>query len=320
MELISIIIPIYNVEEYLKKCVDSVLNQTYTSLEIILVDDGSPDQCGKICDEYEKKDDRIVVIHKKNGGLSDARNYGLHVCKGKYVVFLDSDDYITENCIEQMYRALKLNDADMSICNFSYVNELGEVCAQQGISPIESVVYDSSVVFSCKATSEYYWYWVVAWNKMYSRKLLSDMEFRVGKLHEDEFFFNELFAKKFKIAGVKNSLYYYLQRTGSIMSNLNDPRRLDRVEALFERCSIYNSHDLPSENVYKTLMRGLYILRNYMDSDNCEVKRKIKKLKNQFNMLSLNLLKKDLKIKFKIILVLNVLFPYSMKKIKNIRK
>ena len=106
-DLISIIVPIYNVEKYIKKCIDSIINQTYTNLEIILVDDGSPDNCGKICDKYKEKDDRIKVIHKKNGGLSDARNAGIDIATGEYITFIDSDDYVAENYIEVLYNLCK---------------------------------------------------------------------------------------------------------------------------------------------------------------------------------------------------------------------
>ena len=117
-ELISIIIPIYNVEKYLHCCINSVIRQTYKNLEIILIDDGSPDNCGKICDEYAKKDNRIKVIHKENGGLSSARNAGLDIAKGEYISFVDSDDYVAENFIEKLYKLCKENDADIAECDF----------------------------------------------------------------------------------------------------------------------------------------------------------------------------------------------------------
>ena len=116
--LVSIIIPIYKVEPYLRCCLDSIVNQTYTNLEIILVDDGSPDGCPKICDEYAAKDNRIVVIHKENGGLSDARNAGLDVYKGDYVYFIDSDDIIPSNCIYALFEILSKENADIASSSF----------------------------------------------------------------------------------------------------------------------------------------------------------------------------------------------------------
>ncbi len=125
-ELISIVIPIYNVEKYLKNCVDSVCNQTYRNLEIILVDDGSPDHCPEICEDYARNDSRVRVIHKQNGGLSDARNYGIEVAKGKYITCIDSDDYVSEDFIEYLYKLLKDANADISVCGFIKTKNLNE--------------------------------------------------------------------------------------------------------------------------------------------------------------------------------------------------
>ena len=121
--LISIIVPIYKVEKYLKKCIQSIMNQTYLNFELILVDDGSPDDCPMICDNYAKLDNRIVVLHKQNGGLSDARNAGLDVARGEYIGFVDSDDFIANNMYEKLLSGLLAEDADMAVCNFSYVDE-----------------------------------------------------------------------------------------------------------------------------------------------------------------------------------------------------
>ena len=125
-ELISVIVPVYNVEKYLEKCIDSIINQTYQNLEIILVDDGSTDGSGKICDEYSRKDNRIKVIHKENGGLSDARNIGIKNANGGLIGFIDSDDYITENMFEVLQKDLRKYNADISSCDIQNVNEAGE--------------------------------------------------------------------------------------------------------------------------------------------------------------------------------------------------
>lgn len=117
-DLISIIVPVYKVENYLSKCLDSMICQTYKNIEIILVDDGSPDNSGKICDDYAKKDSRIKVIHKENGGLSDARNAGLKIATGKYIGFVDSDDYISVEMYEKLYNQAKKEDADIACCNY----------------------------------------------------------------------------------------------------------------------------------------------------------------------------------------------------------
>lgn len=115
-DLISVIVPVYKVEKYINKCVDSIINQTYTNLEIILVDDGSPDNCGNICDEYAKKDNRIKVVHKENAGVSSARNIGLEKSSGKYITFIDADDYVEKNYCEELLNILKIENADCVAC------------------------------------------------------------------------------------------------------------------------------------------------------------------------------------------------------------
>lgn len=126
-ELISVIVPVYNVEKYIDKCIKSIISQDYTNLEIWLVDDGSTDSSGEVCDKYAESDQRIIVIHKDNGGLSDARNVALDRMQGKYVLFIDSDDYIEKNYISYLYMLLKDYQSDISICNFKYVNEKGQI-------------------------------------------------------------------------------------------------------------------------------------------------------------------------------------------------
>ena len=126
-DVVSVIIPIYKAEPYLKKCLDSIAAQTYKNLEIILIDDGSPDNCGRICDEYAANDPRVKVIHKQNGGMSDARNTGLDNATGEYLTFIDSDDYVSENFVDTLLNALRDNDADMSVCSFVYAAEDGRV-------------------------------------------------------------------------------------------------------------------------------------------------------------------------------------------------
>ena len=126
-QLISIIVPIYNVEKYLKQCIESIISQTYRNIEIILVDDGSPDNCGKICDEYSQKDKRIIVLHKENGGLSDARNKGIDIAKGDYLTFVDSDDFVNIDYIEKLYNSIKFNNTKLAQCGISKVDENNEI-------------------------------------------------------------------------------------------------------------------------------------------------------------------------------------------------
>ena len=128
--LISVIVPIYNVEQYLENCINSILNQTYRNLEVILVDDGSPDNCGGICDLYSDKDPRIKVIHKQNGGLSDARNKGLDAATGEYLAFVDSDDTILPEMIDKLYQRIVIDQSDLAFCGYQQVNQKGDVLSE----------------------------------------------------------------------------------------------------------------------------------------------------------------------------------------------
>lgn len=174
--LISVIVPIYNVEKWLRDCVKSILNQTYKNLEIILIDDGSTDRCGQICDQFLEKDSRIKVFHKANGGLSDARNYGLSQASGKYICFVDSDDYIEENMIEKLYLAIRKSDAEVAVCNFLYQYEvLGktpdpysyQIEKEKVLTGKEFILLKNQKCVFC----------VVAWNKLYRRDVFMKFSF-----------------------------------------------------------------------------------------------------------------------------------------------
>ena len=181
--LISIIVPIYKVEPYLRRCLDSIVNQTYTNLEIILIDDGSPDGCPQICNEYAARDDRIVVIHKENGGLSDARNAGLDICKGEYISFVDSDDWIADVFIEVMFKVLKDNKATMAISDFSRTSQTFsilfshyDICHVEVLNHIEATK---------KLWSEYISTFTTVWGVLYKASLFKHIRFPTGRIHED---------------------------------------------------------------------------------------------------------------------------------------
>lgn len=226
--LISVIVPIYKVEEYLSRCVDSIINQTYKNLEIILVDDGSPDNCSKICDDYAKVDSRIKVIHKKNGGLSDARNAGMKVATGEYISFIDSDDWID---LETYSLTLeKMLETGSQIGAFNIISVTDEP-----FSPNLSDEYE--VIDSQKAienTIDDINVKTVAWNKIYSKSILKGLSFRKGKLNEDEFFTFYALDKANKIVYLYRQCYYYYQRSTSIMGRYNT-RRLDMLDGVKER-------------------------------------------------------------------------------------
>lgn len=298
-DLISVIVPIYNVEKYIKKCVDSIIKQTYKNIEIILVDDGSPDECGKICDEYSIKDSRIIVVHKANGGLSDARNVGIDKANGKYICFIDSDDYIDDNYIELLYNAIKENNVEISQCGIKKITE-DEVF-------IENIGYkENNVKNSKQMLKDLYitnWENIVVWNKMYLRELFNDIRFPKGKIHEDEYTTYKILYKVNNVAIINDFLYNYRQNEKSIMGKTFNIKRLDILEGLKQRIEFFkesNEEELYELSIalYLQKIRECYInLKKYMnESKNIE-----KKLLNEYYLYSKNIFKyKKIRIKSKI--------------------
>ena len=176
--MVSVIIPIYNVEKYLKKCIESVINQTFSDLEIILVNDGSTDNCKEICEDYKSKDNRIKFIHKSNGGLSSARNAGIQVATGDYYTFIDSDDYIMSDMIEQLVYMAQLTDADISLC--CKTNQ--ENGFEEGINK-KIEIFTKEEALKCILTEKKIL--TSAWGKLYKRKLFNEVRYPDGKIYED---------------------------------------------------------------------------------------------------------------------------------------
>lgn len=287
--LISVIVPIYNVEKWLRDCVKSILNQTYKNLEIILIDDGSTDRCGQICDQFLEKDSRIKVFHKANGGLSDARNYGLSQASGKYICFVDSDDYIEENMIEKLYLAIRKSDAEVAVCNFLYQYEvLGktpdpysyQIEKEKVLAGKEFILLKNQKCVFC----------VVAWNKLYRRDVFYEIQFPVGKVHEDEFIFHKLFYPCKRVICIPYIGYHYRIRKNSIMGRGGNS--IHRVEALISRCMYFyeNKDDemllLGEMEMLREIKRGgdrgsLHEIKDLMNKSYC-----ISKLLYQKNMIS----------------------------------
>lgn len=218
--LISVIIPVYNVENYLDRCITSVIDQTYKNLEILLVNDGSTDKSGEICDNYAQQDKRIKVIHKKNGGLSSARNAGLDIAKGDFIGFLDSDDFIALEYYEILFKILAESNSDLSFCSFQRFYNYDE------LKKIDLNNYTIDIFLNTKIFDDFYNKSnfvenVIVWNKLYKKEIWNSLRFPIGRFHEDEFICHEIFFLSQKIAKVDLKMYYYLQREGSIMSNNN---------------------------------------------------------------------------------------------------
>lgn len=253
-ELVSVIVPVYKVEKYLDKCISSIVNQTYKNLEIILVDDGSPDNCPQICDEWVKKDTRIKVIHKPNGGLSSARNTGLDICKGEYICFVDSDDWIEPNYVHELYTTLHQNNADMSICGISNINEQGKEIRH--ITPIAKSYYSNDEKFNLIAEKSIMV--VIAWNKMYKKKIWKNLRYPLNKINEDEFVLFDLINNTENgISVTFQNLYNYLNRSNSITHNSNSNGIFDALTAFKERYSKVSSSYLKD-------VVGLQILSYYI--------------------------------------------------------
>lgn len=215
--MISVIVPIYKVELYLEECVDSIISQTYRNLEIILINDGSPDNCGKICDDYALKDDRIKVIHKKNGGISDTRNTGVEACTGEYIAFVDSDDILHPQFIEILYQNLISNKAMISCCSFQKFKHTSEINYVLSEKKVETFTGDEFL----ETLYEPNWIPqnVVVWNKIYRKSILEKLRFPLGMLHEDEFVFHEIYYGQKKIVYSPMKLYFYRKHRESITQN-----------------------------------------------------------------------------------------------------
>lgn len=229
--LISVIVPIYKVERYLDRCVQSIVDQSYKHLEIILVDDGSPDHCPSMCDAWAARDSRIKVIHKENGGLSDARNAGMAIAGGEYIGFIDSDDYIAPAMYQLLLERLQVDGSDISACGVDMVYEDGS--AHQRLTPEDSCVLSAEA--AVEAVVRESWLKQPVWYKLYKAELVRDIRFPVGKYHEDIFWTWQAVARAQKVSIFDTPCYYYVQRSGSIMAEKYTPRRLDAIEAKQQR-------------------------------------------------------------------------------------
>lgn len=265
MDKISVVVPVYKVEKTLRKCVDSILKQTYKNIEVILVNDGSPDQCGAICDEYLKKDDRVKVIHKSNGGLSDARNVGIKIATGKYIGFVDSDDYITEDMYESLYNNIQLYNADIAICGVYNMS----------LNLIEDTIKEEILFSKREALEELFKNQRIqsfAWNKLYKIELFNDISYPFGKRYEDIFTTYRLFYKSEKIIYSSKKKYVYNNNPESITSQSFSLKDLDLLEAgkeLMEFSQKYytdiSHYQVETFVKYNTAILRKMIKSNYID-------------------------------------------------------
>lgn len=227
--LLSIIVPVYDVENYLQKCIDSILAQTFTDFELILVEDGSPDGCPALCDAAAAKDARVRVIHQKNGGLSAARNAGLDAARGAWISFVDSDDYIAPEMYETLYQAVQSTGADLALCDYAEVDETGRLCPQMHVSLSGTELTGRELLQKASALMVQ-----LAWNKLYRRAIFAQLRYPEGKLNEDLFLIPEVCLQIQKAVVVPKTLYYYVQRGNSIMGKNKTLRHYDGTQAAYQ--------------------------------------------------------------------------------------
>lgn len=241
LPLISVIVPVYKAELYLDQCLTSILNQTYKNLEIILVDDGSPDSCPVKCDEYAVKDARVKVVHKKNGGLCDARNIGVNVATGAYIAFIDDDDVVHETYIERLYGSLVQTSSDMVVCQFLEFKENKDIC-------VETTTNERYILSGKDAVKDLYerrcglksnrsfGIFVTVWGKLYSRWQFENIEFPVGKMVDDEAAVPLLLYQAKNVCVISDILYYYRCTANSITHAPFSLKNYDYVDVA-EQCA-----------------------------------------------------------------------------------
>ena len=277
-ELISVIVPVYNVEKYLERCVDSIRKQTYSNIEILLVDDGSTDSCYEIIKRLEKEDPRIRSFHQENGGLSAARNTGIDNAKGEYIAFVDSDDYIHPRMLEILYSNLIDFRADLSICDLYWIHD-GEETKEyvennthvfEGIDVLHRLIGDELVS-------------VVAWNKLYKASIFKKLRYPIGKLHEDEYILHEVYSQCLRTVYTDAKLYYYIKRQGSISDKLVLRNLYDAEDAFCRRFlwSIKNADKVFSNSCFDAMLGGANCVLRYkesVDNDMCisDIRRQVR--------------------------------------------
>ena len=301
LPLVSVIIPVYKTEKYLEKCVRSVVGQTYQNLEIILVDDGSPDRCPEICDDFAKSDKRVKVIHKENGGLSDARNKGMTISNGDYLFFIDSDDYVADNAIELLLSLSMRSNADIVCGDYYSINENDKI--------IDSGIGYRNTILSSDEAIDYFllrnW---GAWGKLYRSEIQKSIEFPFGKIHEDEAIMLQILSKCKTIALTSEKIYFYLQRADSITSAAYSKKKMDWFYAWVKNSEYLKSVNSKSLNkcISKAWDVALYNIGNLIG--NAENKYDLDELSKfsreyRFRILFNKFVKKSKKLRLLLFLI-----------------
>ena len=319
MELISVIVPIYKVEDCLDRCIRSVAEQTYSNLEIILVDDGSPDRCGAMCDAWAKKDRRIKVVHKENGGLSDARNAGLKIATGSLVSFIDSDDWIEPDFLEALLVAMENKNAQIAECAVKLVDETGKVLRYRETAKVSCVDKIDGLRRLILEDGIYQ----TVWNKLYRREVIEGVLFEKGKCHEDDFWTYQVFDRMERLAIVDRPMYHYLQRSGSIMGAGYSLKRLDGLEARFRRMEHLSKYNELRNLIRQHLMLDYLwhlqsVLRNLQQQERQIGIKTILKMKNETPKVPMN--EMTLNIKYRVWYTSFTLAPKLTARLRNLLK
>ncbi|PMC81597.1 glycosyl transferase family 2 [Anaerococcus hydrogenalis] len=275
---ISVIVPIYKVEKYLDRCVKSLINQTYKNVEIILVDDGSPDNCPEMCDDYAIKDSRIKVIHKENGGLSDARNVGIEKSTGSYIAFVDSDDWVKKIFIEELYNNIKKENADISIIGYTLIWDSGKKITYGDNN--DYFVYNQEDAI--KELLKQKKFQCMVCQKMYKREIFNEIKFPVGEIYEDVAVSLPTFLKANKVVFSGKPMYFYYQREDSIVNEKFNENKLFFLDCCKEIIDYSNNHNkIFDKEAYNFYLRALLMLVLQLYSDvrtrNSEICKQLEK-------------------------------------------
>lgn len=304
--LVSVIVPIYKVEPYLERCIHSIISQTYQNLEIILVDDGSPDKCGEICESFAQSDSRIKVYHKENGGLSDARNFGVEHASGEYIAFIDSDDYIAPNYIDYLFTLLKKYNADISACCMTKTNEDTADYRANDKIPNEQLLTGKEACM--ELFGALYLVLVTAWGKLYRSDIVKKYPFPIGKICEDEATTCKYYYEANRVAVGNKCLYAYYQNPEGIMNTNGNILNSDKIWSFEHRAKFFEEH-----NEKKLAQIAWNILFNYFIRDSIDNQGRSDCFIKTFDK------GKKLDIKTKLVVEFYKMSPYIYKKCLDIK-
>lgn len=295
MATISIIVPVYNVDKYLDKCIKSILEQTFKDFELILVNDGSKDKSEEICEYYKEKDKRVKVINKENGGVSSARNAGLKIAEGKYVGFVDQDDWIDNIMYEKMYEVIMDTKSDIVICDFCKEYE-GKIISKQKNKNIKNKVEIFNNIQALEQLYKVKYTYVVAWNKLYKRELFNDIKYKEGVICEDEFIIHHLYFQSKRVVHIYEEMYHYFQRPGSIINSSYNIKRLDKIKALNQRIKFFkniNQYNLmykAEKDYWDSMIWSYFLVKNKITHS----KQALRDIKMEFYSVLIDLLRNPL--------------------------